>query len=373
MLPTDPSVVVLRSNPVAPDPRVEKTARALHALGYRVRVVAWDRLAHLPPWETRDFGDIARLPIPAAFGQGVRNAPHQLRWQAALAGWLWRHRQTITHLHACDFDTILPALWLRRLTGARVIYDIFDFYADTLTQPALRAVLGRWDGWAISQADAVIVADERRLSQITIGHPRQVAVIYNSPEAIALPPPPLRRAGLRVGYIGILQRVRGLPVLLEVLARHPEWELVLGGFGGDEAEITTLARRLGNVDFVGRVDYAEALRLYAGVDVILSTYDPRIPNHRLASPNKLFEALMLGKPLVAAQGTGMDELVAEEALGWVVPYGEATALEAALRACAAWRLTDRLAFAARAQTLYRTRFAWPTMQARLAALYAALR
>jgi len=38
-----PGVVITRSNPVAPDPRVEKIARALQGKGYRVSIVAWDR------------------------------------------------------------------------------------------------------------------------------------------------------------------------------------------------------------------------------------------------------------------------------------------------------------------------------------------
>ena len=35
-------------------------------------------------------------------------------------------------VHACDFDTILPALMCKWLWKIKVIYDIFDFYADHL-------------------------------------------------------------------------------------------------------------------------------------------------------------------------------------------------------------------------------------------------
>lgn len=37
------NVVLLRSNPVNPDPPVEKIADALLAKGYNVTIVAWDR------------------------------------------------------------------------------------------------------------------------------------------------------------------------------------------------------------------------------------------------------------------------------------------------------------------------------------------
>ena len=36
-------VVLIRSNPVSPDPPVEKTANTLIKSGYKVTVIGWDR------------------------------------------------------------------------------------------------------------------------------------------------------------------------------------------------------------------------------------------------------------------------------------------------------------------------------------------
>ena len=66
-------VVILRSNPVAPDPRVEKEARALSGAGYSVIALGWDRTAALPVRESREAWEIIRLPIRAPFGQGLGN------------------------------------------------------------------------------------------------------------------------------------------------------------------------------------------------------------------------------------------------------------------------------------------------------------
>lgn len=43
MSETKPSVIFLRTNPVSPDPRIEKEADALIEVGYNVSVFAWDR------------------------------------------------------------------------------------------------------------------------------------------------------------------------------------------------------------------------------------------------------------------------------------------------------------------------------------------
>ena len=41
-------VVLIRSNPVSPDPPVEKMANALLGLGHSVHIIGWDRSSNYP-------------------------------------------------------------------------------------------------------------------------------------------------------------------------------------------------------------------------------------------------------------------------------------------------------------------------------------
>lgn len=363
-------VLFLRSNPIAPDPRVEKEARALASAGYIVRALGWDRTAVLPPRERREGWEIVRLPIRAEYGQGLANLPALLRWQRELWCWLVGHRNEYDLLHACDFDTVLPALLAKFLFRKRVIYDIFDFYAEHLRRtPSWIKALIRWlDLWSASMADALILVDDARRQQVRGARPRRLEIIYNSPEDIPLPTAPLP-GPFRLAYVGLLQVERGLFYVLEVLRRHPEWHLDLAGFGGDEAALLEAARSLPNVTWHGRVSYEHALRLSAAADVLFATYDPAIPNHRYSSPNKLFEAMLLGKPVVVARNTNMDVIVEKHECGLVVEYGDVQALELAFS-----RLANdeelRLRLGANARRAYETVYSWERMRQRLLALYA---
>lgn len=370
-------VLILRSNPIAPDPRVEKIARSLQRCDYAVTALGWDRSAALPARDSSAGFEILRIPIRAEYGSGLANLPSLLRWQWGLLAWLAGHRAEFDILHACDFDTILPALWCKRFWGKTVVYDIFDFYADHLrrTPGWIKALIRRTDLNAIDRADALILVDDARVAQISGAHPRRMAVVYNSPEDIdrtQLPPyTPSPTGELRLAYVGLLQVERGLFEMLNILSRHPEWRLDLAGFGGDAATIAEMASALPNVAFHGRVTYERAMALSQSADALFATYDPAIPNHRFSSPNKVFEAMMLGKPIVVARDTNMDRIIQAQEAGLVVRYGDEVALEAALQELARDPAL-RARLGANARRAYERDYSWQVMEDRLKALYADL-
>jgi glycosyltransferase involved in cell wall biosynthesis len=367
-------ILILRSNPISPDPRVEKIARTLAGAGHRVTCLGWDRSASLPHQEQKDGYSLYRLPIAARYGSGVQNLPALLRWQWHLLTWLISRRKDYDVLHACDFDTVLPALLAKRLWKKPVIYDIFDFYADHLrrTPEPLKKWVKGMDFRAIGQADGVILADESRLAQIEGSHPRLCITIYNSPEdEPGLTNPvgqPESGYALRIAYVGLLQVERGLFEMIDVLRLHPEWHLDLAGFGGDEDRILDAIRGMPNISWHGRVPYRRALELSCQADVLFATYDPAIANHRYSSPNKVFEGMMLGKPVIAAEGTNMDAIIRAANCGIIVKYGDKAGLEEALA-----RLErDRSLMAQlgkNGRRAYDEKYSWQNMQRRLVAFY----
>jgi glycosyltransferase involved in cell wall biosynthesis len=368
-------IVICRANPLDPDPRVDKIARALAAAGHQVTALGWNMGGELTPQESRDAYSLQRLPVRAQFGRGVSNIRHQLRWQSALLRWLVRQRREYQVIHACDFDTVLPALLCKAFYKKKVVYDIFDFYAEMLraTPAALVRLIRAIDLKAIDKADAVILADRSRLQQIEGSHPKRLQLIYNTTEDVLSQlasgqAPGKRDSGLHIAYVGNIQVERGLLTLLDLLQDHPDWTLDLAGFGGDEDQIRSKAQALPNVSWYGRVPYELGLQLNYRADVLFAAYDPAIPNNRYASPNKIFEAMMLGKPIIVARGTNMDRIIATEDCGLIVEYGDKLDLEAALLQLARDPfLRNRLGENAR--RAFEREYNWEKMKQRLLDLY----
>src|SRR5437867_650721 len=100
-------------------------------------------------------------------------------------------------------------------------------------------------------------------------------------------------------------------------------------------------------------------------------YDTEVPGNRLASPNKLFEAMMFGKPVIASADTRMAEVVREEGCGLVVPYGDSSALRGAIE-----RLMlspgDAEGMGARGRKAYEAKYNWRAMERRLLEAYGEL-
>ncbi|ADL68449.1 glycosyl transferase group 1 [Thermoanaerobacterium thermosaccharolyticum DSM 571] len=367
-------VVFLRSNPVAPDPRVEKEAKSLFKHGYDVNIVGWDRTGQLNN-EKLPYANITRLNIPAQFGSGIRNFPYLVKWNIYLLIWLFKNHNTYDYIHACDFDTIIPTIITKYLFKKKVVYDIFDFYSDMLRKvpSAIKKLIKKVDFFCINRVDAVIIADECRKKQIKGSNPKRLIVIYNTPEDINNYDNCFEYkeygAQLRIAYVGLLQIERGLIEMIKVVQRHPNWMLYLAGFGGDENEILSHCSNFSNIKFYGRVNYDIALKINNSSDVMFATYDPSIPNHRFSSANKLFEAMMLGKPIIVAKNTGMDELVEKYRLGEIVEYGDMYDLENALKNFSQMNLYDRDSFSIRVKEIYNKYFSWSMMEGKLISLY----
>ena len=362
-------IAMVRSkSPAGIEPRVEKEASALAKAGHEVHVLLWDRRLEHEAEERRGGFTIYRCRVRAPEGQ-IGLVPRMAEW------WRWECR-TLFRLrpdavHACDFDTALPAVLYSTLQGKRFIYDVFDFYAYMIAQPlgpGTRGILAGLERSVARRADLVILADRARAGQLGSRFDGRMEEIMNVPEEIIINEP--QEAEFTVFYGGMISEERGLRQLVEA-TRLAGVKLVVAGHGADEAVLVPLFQRSPHVRFLGNVPYAEVLKWSARCQLIAALYDPALPNNRLASPNKLFEAMMLSRPVVTNDDIRPAEVVREIGCGAIVRYGDATALAGALRHLVSNPAAGR-EMGSRGREAYEDRFKWSIMEKRLAAAYASL-
>ncbi len=369
-------VIFLRSNAILPDPRVEKEADSLIKFGYQVMALAWDRSENdhnKNGYISLENGQLSvrRFQIKAGYGRGLRNLVPHLLFQFKLFGWLVKHHKEFDCIHACDFDTAYTALIISKLYRKPLIYDIFDYYVDSFQIPnIIKPLLKNIDKRIMNAADAVIITNESRIEQISKSNPKKLVVIHNSPkfnQTLVNQPETSQREKYRFVYVGILSKSRLIEEVLKLFINTPDWELHIAGFGILENEVKSVATQNNNIHYYGRIPYKQTLELESTSDILFAVYHPtKMKNNKYASPNKLYEAMMLGKPIIVAKGTGIDEMVKKYGLGKVIDYS-GTAFKRA-----AEELISENTFSAirgYSQALYHQQFSWDIMEQRLGNLY----
>ncbi|MBE6607649.1 MAG: glycosyltransferase family 4 protein [Ruminococcaceae bacterium] len=369
------SVCILRSNPVRPDSRVEKEAWALAKAGYSVHILAWDRDTN--ELECQDYVSVADIKIPitrlghkATYGEGIKNLGSYLKFQFHMRKWLKTNKFDI--IHACDFDTALFSRGVAKRTKAKFVFDIFDFLAGEPSN-LLQYIVKKTQLFLIDSADATIICTDERKRQIAGSNPKRLTVIHNTPaedQVGSFEFPLVSDGGVKIAYVGILQDYRLLKEIAEAVAEADQIELHIAGFGKYESYFEQMDQNHKNIHFYGRISYDQTLSLEAQCDIMLAIYDPSIENHRLAAPNKFYESLMLGKPLVMVRNTGMSYVVEENSVGVLIDYskeGFVSGINKLIERKGEWHSIEK-----RMKEIYQHQHCWSEMERRLIQMYADL-
>lgn len=133
--------------------------------------------------------------------------------------------------------------------------------------------------------------------------------------------------GSQVLFVGRLARPKGVPILLEAIAKlresHPDVRLSVVGDGPDRQQLESTALRSGiesKVQFLGYQSQSQVRELLKQSDVFaMASFAEGIPV-------VLMEAMAAGVPVVATRIAGIPELVEDGRSGFLVSPGDSAAL-----------------------------------------------
>ena len=166
---------------------------------------------------------------------------------------------------------------------------------------------------------------------------RPYLVSENCPEekiALALqaidPPGRIDRAGesVHIGFVGAVRYGEQIRLLLRYASRRKG--IVVHIFGGPvEAfySVLEIERKAtpglkdADIKVHGAFDFERDIcDIYKALDILYAVYDARQPNVRLALPNKLYEAALARRYILAAEGTAFAAKVEEAGIGGALPF-----------------------------------------------------
>ncbi len=315
-------ILFLRSSDIGIDSRLRRYCRALRCAGLSHAALIWDR-------NGKALGDgktpeIRYSVIQTKGGRAVIGR-HLLGLNLFALRTMIKRRKYISLVHAVDLDTALAAYLFNLISGTPYVYDVYDHYPDSRGIVGwLRKVMNWLENCVIARASRVILADAARTAQHGPIPPERLMIVQNVPDFAPLPPSRKGEAAvvnlhLKIGYLGTLEpKFRGLEDVLAVVKANPGLELHIAGAGALEPAVAEAAARSKRVIFYGALAHGDGMEMLARCDVVLGLYYANVPNHKFAAPNKYFEHLLLGKPMLTSVNTPPGAKVLRDNTGWVV-------------------------------------------------------
>lgn len=290
----------------------------------------------------------------------------------------------IWHFHDPE---LLPLLVLARSAFAPHVRLIYDVHEDVPSQIKLKLYIPTWlrwptaviadsiEHWGMPRCDRVITvtdAIQRRCNTFT----SNTLIVRNYPIIEESIPPhklPVAERILRVIYTGGMTEARGIREIvraMDLLHDLPIDLYLLGLFFPATFEAEICENSGTNVHIVSQVPFVQVHGYLEQSDIGIVCFHPS-PNHVEAMPNKLFEYMEAGLPVIASEFPLWREIIEGVGCGLLVDPCNPQAIADAIRQLATDpELRARMGQAGAAAV--RERYSWRSEEQTLLNMYAEL-
>jgi glycosyltransferase involved in cell wall biosynthesis len=330
------------------------------------------------------LGNTASAGMPAIHDLGKLPAS---RFKRAMTGnfralrFFMRNKPRLVHFHDPE---LIPLGIVLRLCGCKVIYDVHeDVPRQTMSKHWIPVVFR----WPVATATAgmewlagllfngIVPATPTIAARFPRG---KTVLVQNFPiqsELVLAEPMPYASRSPKFAYVGGVADIRGgreMVRALEHLADLPDVRLEMAGGISPEIFAKELPQLPGwaKVTYRGSIGRQEVARLLGSARAGLVLFHP-MPNHVDAQPNKMFEYMSAGLPVIASDFPLWREIVAGAGCGLLVDPMDPRAIADALR----WVLdhpAEAEAMGKKGQDAVRKIYNWEHEATQLVGLYTRL-
>lgn len=314
-------ILLFRSNNIF-DSRVNKYHNYFERVGLDYTIVGWDRAGkglqkeHYDFFQYRAGEDVG----------GVKAVRNHFKWMLFVYKYLKSHKD-VTTIHACDLNSAFPAALFKALYKRKVtlIFDACDWFSANFSEKKLLCFcFGLMEKYACKKANELIICEPERIEQVQFKLRKPPLVMPNIPEidpsVITEVQDKFRfnNGNPTLAYFGGFSDNRFLLEILTLTETEP-FNLLIAGYG-DKNVLQKLeeVKNGDNVKYFGRLSMEEGLNMENAADIVYAMYCKTNPNNIYAAPNKFYEALMLGKPIITTKGTIVEKKVVDNNIGWAV-------------------------------------------------------
>ena len=364
------------------DNRIALEAEAIMEAGHEITVVCWARTVsgetvEGPEKEVVNGVNVRRVFSPASTPDKPlpKRIFEHLLAKRKISKIVRNLDPDIVHFN--DLDTAVIALFWSN--GPDWVYDAREYYAGMVSHLPwpLPRIANFLESLVVRKADGIITVSPVIMRRLASYGASNRILVYNSrdPDRFVASGKSgelrqqwgVKPGNLVVIYIGSLGPGRSIIEMIDAADNMDRISFIVGGHGVWAREVRESAAKSEKTTFVGPIPSGDLPDYYGAADVVLGSLDPSHPNHQLAMPNKLFEAISAGRPLVAARDTLVGDVIEKEGIGEVADYGNREGLIQALEKLRSPEIRKK--YGDRGLELANGEYGWPWQARKLRALY----
>ena len=328
-------VIVSVINDLVTDQRVNKSCLTLQKMGYEVLLVG-RKQRKSPPMDERPYGT-KRMKL--LFEKGPL---FYAEFNTRLFFFLLFHKANL--LLSNDLDTALPNYFISRLKGIKMIYDSHEYFTETpelVGRPMVQKVWKRIEGFVVPRLKEMITVCDSIADLFHEKYGVVCHVVRNIPPRAALPPKGDKKAldlpedkHLLILQGSGINIQRGAEELVEAMRYLDDCFLMVIG-GGDVLpvlkQMVTEWHIEDRVRFLPRMPYQQmmAYTQLAELGFVLDK-DTNL-NYRFCLPNKLFDFIQAGVPIVASNLVEVGKIIRKYDIGLFIPDHDPQSIAATIR------------------------------------------
>ncbi|MBL0419556.1 glycosyltransferase [Ramlibacter sp. AW1] len=370
--------VHLYPSPMSNESRIFREARALADMGLfdRVVLVGVGQAGLHENEEIQREISIVRIGARKPNSSLLRKVLSTLGWSLRVYG---RYRGEDVRCVNCHSVSVLPlSVALKYATGAKLVYDPHELETEAQGLGGLRKWFAkRIERLLIHQADQCVFVG-RAIEQWYVreyGIERST-VVYNCPARVTALNSDYFRVHFKLPhhqriflYQGVIADGRGIKSLVRAFSGLADRAaLVIMGYGPLAGWVAEQAKLHGNIRFHEAVPPDRLLSYTCAADFGLSVIEPSSLSYEYCMPNKLFEYLMVGKPVLVSPNVEQRDFVERHLVGEIAVDVSPPAIQDAAR-----RLLDKPpgGYASGISEVQRL-YCWEQQEKKMCAIYSSI-
>ncbi len=292
-------------------------------------ILCWNRRGEKLPKYTKDsmYGDIYTFNSNSS-PRSLRSVTNLFLYQM----WVFKNIVKLKpNLVQClDFESIVPAIFSRILVKHEIVYDMRDPFALSYNFPRIiRFTLRIFDNFLMLFCAGIILPADERKSYLYkyVLNKSNIQVILNTcsdelPNLVDFDYGTSSIESVKIVFAGYLSHSRAGELLLDLCKEsNGDVEILLAG----RCDFEDLNKKIENCDYahdLGMLPHLDVLSLMKSAHLVSLLYDPNVPVNRMAAPNKFYESLCMGTPVLVSRGMSISNIVEDNRLGWVIDYAD---------------------------------------------------